>query len=142
MSVEEFRNQFQRIIDRRGFGDDKYIDSNEEREIVKDCVDIGIPLESAQAVLLEVCRKRGYVLETNLMKKVNASLQASLGDDGKIDQEEFGEAVAICVQEARGRVDEAYCKRLVIRMIERGEAPVKTGFFSDWFKKIKKEVGA
>lgn len=139
--MEETKRDYLAIIRKHGFGDDAYIDIKEENMILRECVDLGgVPLESAQAVLKEVCDERNYVLESEVRKKVAASLRAALGDDGKIDRAEFEEAVRVAIHAARGRIYEHESKRLVIDMIERGEAPVKTGFLSDWFKKAKREV--
>ncbi|ADV62052.1 hypothetical protein Isop_1467 [Isosphaera pallida ATCC 43644] len=141
MAVEEYKTQFKRIIQRRGYGSDKYIDSREEADILRDCVNEGIPLESAQAVLREVCHEQGHLLETDIKAKVNMTLKASLSNDGKIDEEEFIQAVRVAMTACKNLQDEIYCKRLVARMIEDGEAPIKKGFLSNWFNRVKKEVG-
>lgn len=141
MSIEEFKKQFQQIIRRRNFDSDGFIDVQEERDVLRDCLEIGIPEESAQAVLHELCQSRSWVLESAVRKIVALSLRKSLGDDGKIDEEEFNEAVSIAAQASNGRCDDAACKRIVIDMMDKGEAPVKTGLFGGWYKRVKKEVG-
>ena len=141
MPVEEFKTQFKRIIQRRGYGADKYIDTREEADVLRDCVDEGIPLESARSVLREICAEQGHLLESDIKAKINMTLKASLSNDGKIDEEEFIQAVRVAVASCKNLQDETYCKRLVAQMIEDGEAPIKKGFLSNWFNKVKKEVG-
>ena len=41
----------------------------------------------------------------------------------------------------KNKKNAAYCKRLVIEVMEDGSSKVKTGMFSNWYDRTKREVG-
>ncbi len=122
--------------------DDKYIDRNEEREILQIALQHGATTETARATLAQVCDSHDYVLESRVLGEIREMIARSVRNDGKLAEKDFNEAVAACRRKLQGKVDDARVKRTVVEMIEEGGYKVKTGLFSNWFARVKKEVGA
>ena len=67
--------------------------------------------------------------------------QTLAGNDGKVDEKEFNDAVTTCKKATQGKKNDVQCKRMVIEIIEENSYKVKTGFFSNWYTRVKREVG-
>jgi hypothetical protein len=141
MSLDEVKRQFVEQVKLRAY-DDKYIDKNEEREILQIAIQQGVTVDSARAALAQVCESNGYVLESKALAQVKNVVETFAGNDGKIDEKEFNDAVTICKKETQGKKNDLQCKKMVIEIIEDNSFKVKTGMFSNWYKKVKGEVGA
>ena len=63
MAMEEVKKRFAEEIKLRGY-DDKYIDKNEEREILQFAIAQGISIDTARAALAQVCDHDDYILES------------------------------------------------------------------------------
>jgi hypothetical protein len=140
MSLDEVKRQFVEQVKLRAY-DDKYIDKNEEREILQMALQHGVTGDSARAALAQVCEAQGYVLESVALKAVKEMIDIQANNDGKIDEKEFGDAVALLKVRTEGKKNDIQCKRMVIEIIEDNSYKIKTGLFSNWFSRIKKEVG-
>lgn len=140
MSIEEVKKIFVNQIKLRAY-EDKFVDRKEEREILQAGIDMGIALEKARAALIQVCDMNDYVLESEMIAKAKELLATFAGNDGKIDEKEFNDVVTVCRNAAKGRKNEVFCKKLVIEVLEKESAAVKTGFFSNWYTRVKQEVG-
>ena len=140
MSVEEIKKRFVNEIKLRAY-DDKYIDKNEEREILQIALQQGVTVDSARAALAQVCESNGYVLESKALSQVKNVVETFAGNDGKIDEKEFADAVTICKKETQGKKNDLQCKKMVIEIIEDNSFKVKEGMFNHWYAKVKKEVG-
>ena len=140
MSVEDIKKRFVNEIKLRAY-DDKYIDKNEEREILQIALQQGITVDSARAALAQVCEANNYVLETVALKAVKELIEIQAGNDGKVDEKEFGDALALLKTRTQGKKNEVQCKRMIIEIIEENNYKVKTGMFSNWFTRTKREVG-
>src|SRR6201988_3744094 len=88
MSIDEIKKRFVNEIKMRAY-DDKYIDRNEEREILQIAIQMGVNLESARGALSQVCEAQGYVQESAVLKQVMDQIEVAAANDGKIDQKEF-----------------------------------------------------
>ena len=63
------------------------------------------------------------------------------GNDGKVDEKEFNDAVTTCKKWTRGKRTDIQCKRMVIDIIDDNLYKTSKGWFSDWYARTKKEVG-
>ena len=69
-------------------------------------------------------------------------LETSAGNDGQIDEKEFNDAVLNCKKWTKGKKNDVQCKKMVIEIIQESSFKTSSGWFSSWFDRVKKEVGA
>ncbi|MBA2225658.1 hypothetical protein [Thermogemmata fonticola] len=140
-SMEEVKRRFVNEIKLRAY-DDKYIDRNEEKEILQTAIQMGVNIDSARAALAQVCDENDYILESRLIQQIKDQLQAAMGDDGRIDRKEFDMIVNTAKNAVKGRKNERELQRMVITVMEdTGQTQVKRGWFSDWYSSLKRELG-
>ena len=65
MSLDDVKKRFVEEVKLRAF-DDKYIDKNEEREILQIALQQGVGVDGARAALGQVCEAQGFVLHCEL----------------------------------------------------------------------------
>jgi len=140
MSLDEIKRQFVEQVKLRAY-DDKYIDKAEEREILQIALTQGVTVDSARAALAQVCESNGYVLESAALKAVKEMVDIQAGNDGKIDEKEFNDALALLKVRTQGKKNDVQCKKMLVEMIQENSYKVKTGLFSNWFTRVKREVG-
>jgi hypothetical protein len=140
MSLEDLKRKFVEQVKLRGF-DDKYIDAKEEKEILQLALAENVTLDSARAALKQICEREGYALESAVMDRVREAIEIAAGNDGKIDEKEFNDAVTLVKRNTGGKKSDVECKRMVVGVIDHMGSKVKTGMFSNWFARVKKEVG-
>ena len=140
MSVEDIKKRFVNEIKLRAY-DDKYIDKNEEREILQTALQAGVTVDSARAALAQVCEANSYVLESKVLNEIKDLIETFASNNGKIDEKEFNDSVAQLKKRCQGKKNDIQVKRMVIEIIEDNSYKVKTGFFSNWYNRVKKEVG-
>jgi hypothetical protein len=140
MSLDEVKKRFVEEVKLRAY-DDKYIDKNEEREILQIALQQGVTVDSARAALAQVCETNGYVLESRVLNDVKDLIDTFASNDGKIDEKEFNDAVTTCKKACQGKKNDVQCKKMVIEIIDENSFKVKTGMFSNWYARAKKEVG-
>ena len=140
LSLDEVKRQFVEQVKLRAY-DDKYIDKNEEREILQMALQHGVTVESARSALAQVCEANGYVLESAAISAVKEMIAIQAANDGKIDEKEFNDAVALMKVRTQGKRNDVQCKRMVIEIIDDNAYKVKTGMFSNWFTRVKREIG-
>jgi hypothetical protein len=142
MSVEDVKKRFVDEIKLRAY-DDKYIDKHEEHEILQVAISQGISIDSARSALAQVCEHNGYVLESSVLKEVKEQVETAFGNDGQIDQKEFDLIFQNCKRKMQGKKNDIQIKRMIVEIMEdTGMNKVKTGWFSNWYKELKKEIGA
>jgi len=132
MTLDEVKRQFVEQVKLRAY-DDKYIDKNEEREILQIALQHGVTVDSARAALAQVCETNGYVLESSALTAVREMIAIQAANDGKVDEKEFNDAVALLKVRTQGKKNEIQCKRMVIEIIDDNNYKVKTGMFSNWY---------
>ena len=140
MNLDEVKRQFVEQVKLRAY-DDKYIDKTEEREILQIALQQGVTVDSARAALATVCEQNDYVLESTAIKAVKEMIEIQAGNDGKIDEKEFNDAVTTCKKACQGKKNDVQCKKMVLEIIEENSFKVKTGLFSNWYNRVRKEVG-
>jgi len=140
MTLDEVKRQFVEQVKLRAY-DDKYVDKAEEREILQMALQHGVTVDSARAALAQVCESNGYVLESTALAAVKELLSIQAGNDGKVDEKEFNDAVALLKTRTQGKRNDVQAKRMVLEVIEENSYKVKTGMFSNWHARVKREVG-
>ncbi len=140
MSLDEVKRQFVEQVKLRAY-DDKYIDKNEEREILQIALTQGVTVDSARAALAQVCEGQGYVLESKALANVKEVIETFAGNDGHIDEKEFKDAVTTMHKQTQGKKTDVQCKRMVVEIIQDNAFKVKQGVFHHWYDVVKKEVG-
>ena len=140
MAIEEIKKRFVNEIKLRAY-DDKYIDKNEEREILQIALQQGVGVDGARAALAQVCDANGYVLESKVLSEIKDLMDTFASNDGKVDEKEFNDCVTQLKKRCQGKKNDIQCKRMVIEIIDDNSYKVKTGLFSNWFTRVKKEVG-
>lgn len=141
MGLDEVKRRFVDEVKLRAY-DDKYIDKKEEKEILQIAIQQGIGVDSARAALAQVCEAQGYVLESVALNKAKEVLETFAGNDGRIDEKEFNDAVTILKKATQGKKNDIAVKRMVIEIIQENSYKVKTGLFSNWYARVKRDVGA
>lgn len=141
MSLEEVKKRFVNEIKLRAY-DDKYVDKNEEREILQIAIQLGVSIDSARGALAQVCDENGYVLESSVIKTIKDQVEAAAGDDGKVDQKEFDMIFASTKKAMQSKKSDREVKIMIVQVMEdTGNTKVKTGWFSDWYSAMKKDLG-
>jgi len=139
---DDIRQRFINEIKIRAF-EDRYVDRAEETEILKIAISMNVDLDTARMALSQVCRMEGYALEREVREMVTVQLKACAGNDGKVDEGEFNLVTGTVAQQLAScpAMKTPQIKRLVLEQMEQLGVKVKTGFFSDWHSKARREVG-
>jgi hypothetical protein len=141
MSLDDIKRRFVDEIKLRAY-DDKYVDSNEEREILQVAIQQGISIDSARNALVQVCEMNGYVLESSIKRMIKQDLEAAAGDDGRIDEKEFNTIFLKAKNQMAGKKNDNQIKKMIVELMEdTGNTKVKTGWFSNWYTALKKDLG-
>ena len=140
-SVEDIKKRFVNEIKLRAY-DDKYIDKNEEREILQIAIQLGVSIDSARMALVQVCDEHSYVMESVLLKTIKEQVETAAGNDGKVDQKEFDLIHQNVKRLAQNKKNDREIKKMIVAVMEEtGNNKVKTGWFSDWYTAMKKDLG-
>ena len=138
---EDIRQRFINEIKLRAF-DDQYVDRGEEKEILQIAIGMNVDIDTARMALVQACSMENYVLESEVVREMKLQLQTFAGNDGKVDETEFNLLVQTMQTKVNGKITAMQVKKMVIEEMENsGLNKVKTGFFSNWYTKAKKEVG-
>ena len=141
MTPEEIKKRFVNEIKLRGY-DDRYIDRDEEREILQIAIQLGVTIDSARGALAQVCEAEGYVLETAVLRLVREQIEAAAANDGRIDQREFELVFANAKAAVGGKRTDRQVKTLLVQVMEdTGNNRVRRGWFTNWYAALKKELG-
>ncbi len=140
MDLDDVKKRFVEEVKLRAY-DDKYVDTNEEREILQSALAGGVTVDSARAALRQVCESEGYVLESVVRTELKDLLDTLAGNDGKVDEKEYKDAVTMCKKRTQGKRSDVQCKRMVLEIIGDNAYKTSKGMFSNWFSREKKEVG-
>jgi hypothetical protein len=140
MSLDDVKKQFLEQVKLRAY-DDKYIDKNEEREILQIALQMGVTVDSARAALAQVCEANDYVVESQVLVRIKEQLETFAENDGKIDEKEFNDTVSIARKATKGKKNDIQVKRMVLEVMADNSYKEKTGWFSNWLARVRKEVG-
>ena len=140
MASDEVKRRFLQEIKLRGY-DDKYIDQAEEKEILKIALEAGSDLDAARQAMLQICEQNDFIVESAVLAKVRELIQTFVGNDGKLDEKEFNDTLSLCKRATGGKKTDRECKIMVLKLVEEDGSKIKTGLMSNWYKKVRKEVG-
>jgi hypothetical protein len=141
MSIDDIKKRFVNEIKLRAY-DDKYIDKGEEREILQIAIQLGVSIDSARGALVTVCEESSYILESVIVKEMKDQIETAAGNDGKVDQKEFDLIFQNCKRKMQGKKNDREIKKMIITVMEEtGNNKVKTGWFSDWYTALKRDLG-
>lgn len=141
MSPDDIKKRIVNEIKARAY-DDKYIDRNEEREIVRIAIELGVTVESALAALNQVCDEFSYVLESRVLKQIGDQIATAAANDGRIDRQEFDLIFGNVKRAVSGKKTDRELKKMMVQVMEAtGNNKVRTGWFSDWYAALKKDLG-
>lgn len=140
MTLDEVKKRFVDEVKLRAF-DDKYIDRKEEREILQIAIKSSIGLDSARAALQQVCEAQDFVLESKVLAQLKDIIETSAGNDGQIDEKEFNDAMLNAKKWTKGKKNDVQLKKMLIEIIDDASFKTSKGWFSDWYTRLKKEVG-
>ena len=141
MSMEEIKNRFVNEIKLRAY-DDKYIDKNEEREILQIAIQLGVSVDSARMALVQVCDEHSYIMESSILKMIKDQVEVASGNDGKVDQKEFDLIFQNIRKAMHGKKNDREIKKMIVTIMEdTGNNKVKTGWFSNWYTALKQDLG-
>ena len=137
MSEDEIKKRFVSEIELRGY-DDKYIDRNEEREILQIAIQLGVSIDSARLALVQVCEDKGFIVESAIARQIKKDVEVR----GKVDRCEF-EAIFVNTRRAvQGKKNDRDIRKMIVNVMEdTGNNRVKTGWFSNWYANLKKDLG-
>ncbi len=122
--------------------EDKYIDRNEEREILQIAIQLGVRLETARSTLAEVCEREGHVLESKAVKILAERLSTKLESVGPLDAAAFSHWFEEAKAMLRGKRTDRETKILLVQLLEENGPPrVKTGWLRNWYAAMKRELG-
>ena len=138
---QELRDRFIQEIKLRAY-DDQYVDVGEEKEILKTSIELGIDIDTARIALQQVCEQQGYLLESAILKEIKSQVEVAAGNDGKVDEGEFSMIFQNAQAKLRGKKNDIQVKRMIVTIMEDNQLnQVKTGWFSNWYTKLKGEIG-
>ena len=142
MSPDELQARFLSEIEKRAV-DDKYIDGIEERELLQIAIQHGFGTEWARTFLADVCRRKGYVIEASVVQLIRDRVRAAARADGTIDRTGFEQVVEDARRAVAGttRTDRDVRALVVTTLEDAGPARVRAGFFTNWYARMKKELG-
>lgn len=140
MTLDEIKRRFVDEVKLRAY-DDKYIDTTEEREILQLALNEGVTLDSARSALVQVCEGNDYVLESIVLRNVKDVLDTFAQNDGKVDEKEFNDALAICRKQTKSKLNDNQVKKMVLQVMDDAGMRAKTGWFSNWHSRARSEVG-
>src|SRR3954466_13497361 len=112
MSLEDVKKRFVEEVKLRAY-DDRYIDKNEEREILQIAIQQGIGVDSARAALAQVCEAQGYVLETKVLAEIKDLIETFAMGDGVVSEKEFTDSVTQLKKRCQGKRNDIQCKKMV-----------------------------
>jgi hypothetical protein len=141
MSIDDIKKRFVNEIKLRAY-DDKYIDKIEEREILQIAIQLGVSIDSARPALFQVCNENDFVVESVIVKLIKDHFESASGGDGKIDRKEFDAVFEMVKKAVGGKKNDREIKKLIVNVMENtGNNRVKTGWFTNWYTRLKKDLG-
>jgi len=140
MSIDDIKKRFVDEIKLRAF-DDKYIDRIEEREILQIAIQLGVSIDSARPALFQVCNENDFVVESVIVKLIKDRIESAAGDAG-IDRTQFDTVFEAVKKAMGGKKNDREIRRLIVTVMENtGNNKVKTSWFSNWYRSLKKDLG-
>ena len=134
--MSDLQTRFIEQIKLRGL-DDRFIDKQEEKEILSFAISEGVTLDKARLALKNTCLKGGFVLES-YVEEVGAAVLKKALDDGMISKKEFDGAIAEMLKAAKNKLSDPECRKRLKKVVLNKGWQTREGFFKggDWFSDI------
>jgi hypothetical protein len=137
MTEDEIKKRFVSEIELRGY-DDKYIDRNEEREILQIAIQLGVSIDNARLALAQVCEEKGYIIESAIARQIRSEVDSAK----RVDRREFDAIFESTRKAVQGKKNDREIKRMIVTVMEdAGSNRVKTGWFRNWYAIMKRDLG-
>lgn len=120
---------------------DKFLDQNEEREVLRIAMQRGLGIDAAKAAINHVCDVKNYVLESRVLANARRAMEAMAGQESKICEQDFLNVVRIIRQATGGFRSEEQCKKITLGIMRDANILPQTTLFRDWHKRTGKELG-
>ncbi len=141
MTDDDVKAKLLKEIHLRGY-DDHYIDRNEEREVLQIAFQLGVGADAARADMTAVCGESGYVLESVVVRVMSERLAERVATVGAVDRDGFERIVAEGVRLVNGKKGDRDVRVMLVTLMEdTGHNRVKGGWFGNWYKALKKDLG-
>jgi hypothetical protein len=138
MTEDEIKTRFLHEIEARGY-DDRYIDRNEEREILQIAIQLGVGVDHAKLFLNQVCEDRGYIIESAIARQIRREVEST---GGKVDRRGFDVIFENARKVVQGRKNDRDIQKMIVsEMEDTGNNRVKTGWFTNWYANLKRDLG-
>lgn len=139
--AEESSNPgFAELVKLRAY-DDHYIDTVEEKDILRQGLGLGMDHQEARMALVKACQAGGFILESDVLGALREELDRLVTRDGRIGPGAFKEACALgrrLVGDVKGEVEVG---RMACRLVDDHGLPLARGWFSDWYRALKRQLG-
>jgi hypothetical protein len=118
--------------------DDQFIDRQEEKKILEQCVANNISVEEGLALISQIAQEKHLVIEREAEQRITDVLAQFAANDGKVDKKEFHDAVNMFQTFVNGKISEPKIKRRLKEIMEDKGWQAKEGglFGSKWFSEI------
>jgi hypothetical protein len=140
MTIDELKKRFVEEIKLRAY-EDKYIDKKEEREILQVAIQNGVGVDAARSALNQVCDSSDYILESKVISQAREMLETFSSNDGQIEEKEFNDVLLSMKRWTKGKRNDLQLKRMIVDLIEDKTLRTTRGVFSDWYTRVRSEVG-
>lgn len=118
--------------------DDKYLDQNEEKEILRIGIELKMDVDDTLALILSICNEIGTVCERHIEITCKDMLKVYAENDGKIDKKEFDDVTQLYLNKTQGRISQQEAQRRLKKIIVNNRWIAKEGGFfgNKWFSAI------
>lgn len=142
MTVADVRELFVREIEHRARAD-RYIDRDEEREIVQIGLQLGLGIEKTRAELHSICIERGYFVETAAVRAIQIELRRILQANPRgLNGGDYAAVLGFArekLQEHRGELE---IRKIAMAVLEdTPETRLHLGWFGNWFERERRALG-
>ncbi len=140
MSLDEVKKRFVEEVKLRAY-DDKYIDKNEEREILQIALQQGVTVDSALPPWPRSAKATATSSKAASSARSRTSSTPSPATTARSTRRSSTTPSPSAKMRTLGKKNDVQVKRMVLEVIEENSFKVKTGMFSNWYARVKKDVG-
>lgn len=134
--LEDIQWKFGEHIKLRGF-DDQYIDRLEEKEILQTGIEMGLSFEQAYQQLKQISNHLEYILESELILKIEELITKFLARHKSVNQKQFNDIAIFIHKMTKEKFSYIQCQKMVKEvMIEKNWQPQEALFDGKWFEKV------
>lgn len=121
--------------------DDRFLDQNEEREVLRIAMQSGMGIDVAKAAINHVCDEKRYILESRVLANARRTMEAMAGEESKICEQDFINVACLIRQGSGGFRTEDQAKKLTLGLMRDANILPRTTLFRDWYKRANRDLG-